>query len=509
MNLRVLQFNTLADGLSALRPNLGYFSRVGREVLDWDNRKEQLLQEIIQYDPDIITLQEVDHYYDFFFPQLSQRGYTGYFAPKPTSACLDVSKNSDGCAMFVRRKKLRVISCETKTLALSVAGLEEGELQEDYANIKLQNQVGLIALCEFVCNWKNETSPRSDSKSTSPTSNTKGPFASFKFGEDGLDEDGESPPPPVIISTTHLKSSKSGTGERYRQSGVQQILNETEKIYMSMQAAGRTPAVVLLGDFNAVPQHTDYPPLTYRAVKSHRLGLRSVYNEDIPLNSLSARELYTTWKARKKFSNKETVTKRCIDYIFYSTYVKKSARDLRRRQDQSGGRFALMKGKDVEEDGAVVAYTTAQLAISVLLRTAVLVFLAIIPVTSLIDSSLSVTEKLAVISLSLLGLATFEFAAEGTIFKPAMAAPYSTRQFHQMSEKKFVEKKLTQKMIRASVGALSDYFTAKQATDGRPGFQAVAALDLFSEEEMGESLLPSVRYPSDHLAIAADLKLQW
>jgi hypothetical protein len=144
-----------------------------------------------------------------------------------------------------------------------------------------------------------------------------------------------------------------------------------------------------------------------------------------------------------------------------------------------------------------------------LLRTAVLVFLAIIPVTSLIDSSLSVTEKLAVISLSLLGLATFEFAAEGTIFKPAMAAPYSTRQFHQMSEKKFVEKKLTQKMIRASVGALSDYFTAKQATDGRPGFQAVAALDLFSEEEMGESLLPSVRYPSDHLAIAADLKLQW
>lgn len=46
----------------------------------------------------------------------------GYFAPKPTSACLQYSSNEDGCALFVKRKKLRVMSCETKTLALSIAG---------------------------------------------------------------------------------------------------------------------------------------------------------------------------------------------------------------------------------------------------------------------------------------------------------------------------------------------------------------------------------------------------
>lgn len=121
--LRVLQFNVLADGLSALRSDLGHFNRLSKDILEWDHRKSRLLYEITQYEPDIITMQEVDHYYDFFLPELSLRGYSGYFAPKPTSACLEVSSNGDGCAMFVKRSKLRVISCETKTLALSIAGI--------------------------------------------------------------------------------------------------------------------------------------------------------------------------------------------------------------------------------------------------------------------------------------------------------------------------------------------------------------------------------------------------
>ena len=78
----------------------------------------------------------------------------------------------------------------------------------------------------------------------------------------------------MIIATTHLKSSKSASGERYREKGVLQILNDTDRIYQKMSAADRTPVVLFLGDFNAVPEERDYPPLTYRAVKSHQLGLR-------------------------------------------------------------------------------------------------------------------------------------------------------------------------------------------------------------------------------------------
>jgi len=116
-SFRVLQLNMLADGLSGLRDDLGAFSRAKAEDLQWDNRKSRLLHEIVQYSPDVITLQECDHYYDFFFPELSEKGYIGLFAPKPSSACLEVSENSDGCAIFLKKDKFRVTFAEVSLQA--------------------------------------------------------------------------------------------------------------------------------------------------------------------------------------------------------------------------------------------------------------------------------------------------------------------------------------------------------------------------------------------------------
>ena len=70
--LRVLQWNMLADGLSGLQKDLGAFSRIQKGDIDWDeSRKYSLLYELLQYDPDVITLQECDHYYDWFLPCLT------------------------------------------------------------------------------------------------------------------------------------------------------------------------------------------------------------------------------------------------------------------------------------------------------------------------------------------------------------------------------------------------------------------------------------------------------
>lgn len=105
------------------------------------------------------------------FLQSDATGYVGYYAPKPTSACLEVNECADGCALFVKSSKLRVVSCESKTLALSIGAItfsqisalnthalqpcpaelsDCGELQEDDKNIMAQNQVALIAVCELV-----------------------------------------------------------------------------------------------------------------------------------------------------------------------------------------------------------------------------------------------------------------------------------------------------------------------------------------------------------------------
>lgn len=74
-SLRVMQFNILADGLAGLRPDLGAFSRAKHHFMAWSDRKGRLLQEIVQYNADIVTLQECDHFYDFFLPEMEKRGY--------------------------------------------------------------------------------------------------------------------------------------------------------------------------------------------------------------------------------------------------------------------------------------------------------------------------------------------------------------------------------------------------------------------------------------------------
>jgi len=508
--LRVLQFNVLADGLSALRDDLGHFNRLTKDILEWDHRKSRILHEVTQYEPDIITMQEVDHYYDFFLPELSLRGYSGFFAPKPTSACLEVSSNGDGCAMFVKRSKLRVISCETKTLALSIAGLNvEGELVEDDKSIKAQSQVGMIAVCE-ICNWKEQNNNSGNQKSDENKDLNRN--ADDSGGGGSIEERG--PPPPIIISTTHLKSSKSYTGERYRQKGVLQILNDTDKIYTAMSSVGRTPAVVLLGCFNAIAQESEYPPLTYRAVKSHRLGLRSVYNEDVPLCGapLSNKELYSTWKSRKKLGA-ELVVKRCIDYIFYTPFIK-GENNIKKNElpgytvnadaiKKSNTAVVAYRNTDI-----AVAYSAYQIFITVTLRFAAIFGLALFPSTSIVSSELEILEKIFIVTISFIIFSIFELASEGTIFKPEISAPFSTPKFLSVNNEKLAEKRFAENLIKATIGGLSSFFK-KEEVDGRPGLKCVSVLDVFSDEEIGDAFLPSESYPSDHIAIASDLQLLW
>lgn len=254
----------------------------------------------------------------------------------------------------------------------------------------------------------------------------------------------------------------------------------------------------------------------------HRLGLRSVYNEDVPLSitPLSSKQLYSTWKSRVKLE-KEFVVKRSIDYIFYTPYVQSNKEKKSYNSDaksQGSGSSSGKVGTDIAamgtdgKSGNAVAYSIEQVIITIILR--ILVFFAwgLLPVTSLMSSTLDWSEKIVVISLSIIVLSVFEVASEGTVFKPEMAAPYSSiaPKFLVMSKQKLAEKRYAETMIRARVGALSNYFFAKENSDsGRPGLQCVGALDVFSDEDMGDGLIPSESYPSDHIAIASDLQLMW
>jgi len=364
-DLRILQFNMLADGLSGLRADLGGFSKAKREDMDWSSRKIKLMYEILQYDPDVITLQEVpctpcynayetssnaifipttqplsptplplphptpsphpptpqcDHYYDFFLPELAKEGYDGMFAPKPASACLEVSDRSDGCAIFLKRDKIRAVSSEALTYALvpESTGDPTSKLitsSKIWQNLRVQNQVALIAICEV------------------------------------LTKDGDVCTS-VVVATTHLKAAKTADGELCRYGETQQLLsaihNCSRKFWQYCRreggGVGELP-VVLTGDLNACPTHRSsqfgFNCTVYPLIKEHPMQLRSVMNDDLVMSpegvlssSVSAHSdtrvpsqsgsegakdtVWTTWKSRWK-KGKENVVRHCIDYIMYSS----------------------------------------------------------------------------------------------------------------------------------------------------------------------------------------------
>ncbi|XP_005996688.1 nocturnin isoform X2 [Latimeria chalumnae] len=107
-SMRVMQWNILAQALGEGKDN---FILCPMEALNWAERKYLILEEILMHHPDILCLQEVDHYFDTFQPILSRLGYHCSFLPKPWSPCLDVECNNgpDGCALFFNRDKFHLI----------------------------------------------------------------------------------------------------------------------------------------------------------------------------------------------------------------------------------------------------------------------------------------------------------------------------------------------------------------------------------------------------------------
>ncbi|CAE7533672.1 CCR4-1, partial [Symbiodinium microadriaticum] len=76
-------------------------------AVSFEARKDGLLQEILRSQAEIVCLQEVDHFQDFFRPELERHGYEGYFVPKTKNPKGSVGV-TEGQAIFVRSDRLHV-----------------------------------------------------------------------------------------------------------------------------------------------------------------------------------------------------------------------------------------------------------------------------------------------------------------------------------------------------------------------------------------------------------------
>lgn len=111
--VRVLQWNHLSQTLGTN----GDSFKCDPEALNWTSRRWRILQELLRHDPDIICLQEVDHF-DFLNRALGSVGYVGKFVPKPDSPCLYMEDNTgpDGCALFFKGERFSLLSWHWRVL---------------------------------------------------------------------------------------------------------------------------------------------------------------------------------------------------------------------------------------------------------------------------------------------------------------------------------------------------------------------------------------------------------
>ncbi|UYI26280.1 CCR4-Not complex 3'-5'-exoribonuclease subunit [Encephalitozoon cuniculi] len=82
-------------------------------VINSEFRREGVLQEIVLYNVDILCLQEIELYsfFDFYKEQLEMRcNYDSIIYPRGRVKSVPDKKNVDGCAIFWRRSKFRLIA---------------------------------------------------------------------------------------------------------------------------------------------------------------------------------------------------------------------------------------------------------------------------------------------------------------------------------------------------------------------------------------------------------------
>ncbi|XP_036424630.1 nocturnin isoform X1 [Colossoma macropomum] len=230
--IRVMQWNILAQALGEGKDG---FVRCPMDALNWAERKYLILEEILTYRPDILCLQEVDHYYDTFQPVLSRLGYQSTFCPKPCSPCLDVRDNNgpDGCALFFSRQRFQLLC--TDHLRLSAMMLKT-------------NQVAIVAtLLDRVMGRT------------------------------------------FCVAVTHLKA-RSGW-EAFRSAQGSHLLQQLRTISSQQGVQPEGVPMVVCGDFNAEPCEE-----VYRRFLASPLGLDSAYRR---LSTDGNTEPpYTSWKIR-------------------------------------------------------------------------------------------------------------------------------------------------------------------------------------------------------------------
>ena len=300
-SVRVLQLNCLADALAANDSFASsYYAFDGEEPpknaerlydLNFDKRGKDLIKTITTGDsttsPDVVCLQEVDHYYDFFEPELRKLGYAGIYKEDQWSPCRKFEAPCDGVAIFYKTDRLELLS--------SHAPGAPRARKEDPAQ-----DAGKTLMARF--RLKRDPKTEGTIRNTLGTlirGNAKPVFSGVDLQE-------------VIVVTTHLDSSKNVDGIITRLEQTKELCRHLNAFATNLCADVDNVQIIIAGDLNATPNEACVVHLRGR-------GMRDAYKDITSASGDEDANKFTTWKTRTGLFKTGEV-KHTIDYILYSAH---------------------------------------------------------------------------------------------------------------------------------------------------------------------------------------------
>lgn len=123
------------------------------QAIDWDYRRELILQEMIEREPDVMCLQEIDQesYNEFFRTALAYHDYKGAFWPKTRARTMAdrEAKAVDGCAIFFKGAKFILLGKEMVDFANIAINRPDMKGEHDAFNrVMPKDNIGVVCFFE-------------------------------------------------------------------------------------------------------------------------------------------------------------------------------------------------------------------------------------------------------------------------------------------------------------------------------------------------------------------------
>ncbi|NXE86583.1 ANGE1 protein, partial [Menura novaehollandiae] len=246
---RVMSYNILAQDL--VEQGLDLYVHCHPDILNWNYRLPNLLQEIQHWDPDVLCLQEVqeNHYWEQLEPMFKEMGFACFYKRR-------TGTKTDGCAVCYKHSRFRLIS------------LSPIEYFRPGLDVLNRDNVGLVLLLQPVL-------------------------------PEGL---GLKAVSPLCVANTHVLFNPRRGDIKLAQ--VALLLAEIDKI--ARTAEGSYYPVILCGDLNSVPDSPLYKFIRNGELSYHGMPAWKVVSgqEDFSQQLYSRKLLAPLWPSSLGITDK-------------------------------------------------------------------------------------------------------------------------------------------------------------------------------------------------------------